>query len=262
MMLGAIVGDIVGSRFEFDNYRAKDFELFNDKCFATDDTIMTLAICTALNQCKPDYSDLEKQAVGWMQDFGRMYPNAGYGSKFIRWIDSLDPQPYNSWGNGSAMRVSPVAYIAKSIEEVKVLSYKVTCITHNHPEGIKGAEATAIATYMALHGASKKEIRDIIINGYYNIDFTLGKIRDTYEFNESCQDTVPQALQAFFESESFEDAVRNAISIGGDSDTLGAITGAVAGAYYGVPEEIEEKAIEYLDITCKAVIKRFFDMLD
>lgn len=262
MMLGAIVGDIVGSRFEFDNYRAKDFEFFNDKCFATDDTIMTLAICTALNQCKPDYSDLEKQAVGWMQDFGRMYPNAGYGSKFIRWIDSLDPQPYNSWGNGSAMRVSPVAYIAKSIEEVKALSYKVTCITHNHPEGIKGAEATAIATYMALHGASKEEIRDIIINEYYNIDFTLGKIRDTYEFNESCQDTVPQALQAFFESENFEDAIRNAISIGGDSDTLGAITGAVAGAYYGVPEEIEEKAIAYLDITCKAVIKRFFDMLD
>lgn len=262
MMLGAIVGDIVGSRFEFDNYRAKDFEFFNDKCFATDDTIMTLAICTALDQCKPDYSDLEKQAVGWMQDFGRMYPNAGYGSKFTRWIDSIDPQPYNSWGNGSAMRVSPVAYIAKSIEEVKELSYKVTCVTHNHPEGIKGAEAAAVATYMALHGASKEEIRDVIENEYYDIDFTLGEIRDTYEFNESCQDTVPQALQAFFESESFEDAIRNAISIGGDSDTLGAITGAVAGAYYGVPEEIGEKAMAYLDITGKAVVKRFFDMLD
>lgn len=261
MILGAIIGDIVGSRFEFDNYRAKDFEFFNDKCFATDDTIMTLAICTALDQCKPDYSDLEKQAVGWMQEFGRMYPGAGYGGKFCRWIDSIDPQPYNSWGNGSAMRVSPVAYVAKSLEEVKLLSYKVTYVTHNHPEGIKGAEATAVATFMALHGASKEEIRDVIINGYYNMDFTLDEIRDTYEFNESCQDTVPQALQAFFESESFEDAIRNAISIGGDSDTLGAIAGAVAGAFYGVPEEIEERAMMYLDITGKAVIKRFFDDL-
>lgn len=257
MILGAIIGDIVGSRFEFDNYRAKDFEFFNDKCFATDDTIMTLAICTALDQCKPDYSDLEKQAVGWMQEFGRLYPSAGYGGKFCRWIDSIDPQPYNSWGNGSAMRVSPVAYAAISVEEVKELSYKVTCVTHNHHEGIKGAEATAVATYMALHGASKEEIRDAIINEYYNIDFTLDEIRDTYEFNESCQETVPQAMQAFFESTDFEDAIRNAISIGGDSDTLAAITGAVAGAYYGIPDDITRKATEYLDITGKAVLKKF-----
>lgn len=257
MMLGAIVGDIVGSRFEFNNYRAKDFELFSAKCFATDDSIMTLAVCTALSKCKPDYSDLEKLAVEWMQSFGRMYPDAGYGGRFCQWIDSFNPQPYNSWGNGSAMRVSPVAYVAKSLEEVKELSYKVTCVTHNHLEGIKGAEATAIATYMALHGATMAEIRDIIIKDYYKIDFSLAEIRGTYEFNESCQDTVPQAMEAFFESINFEDAVRNAISVGGDSDTLAAITCAVAGAYYGVPEEIANKAMEYLDSTGKAVLENF-----
>lgn len=256
-MLGAIVGDIVGSRFEFNNYKAKSFELFTKDCFATDDTIMTLAVCTALDQCKPDYSDLEKQTIAWMQAIGRMYPNAGYGGRFGWWLETLEPKPYNSWGNGSAMRVSPVAYIAHSLEEVKELSYKVTCVTHNHPEGLKGAEATAVATYMALHGATKEQIREVMTKDYYQLDFTLDKIRPTYKFNESCQYTVPQALEAFFEATDFEDAIRNAISIGGDSDTLGAITGAVAGAYYGVPEEIAEKALEYLDRTEKAILLKF-----
>lgn len=256
-MLGSIIGDIVGSRFEFDNYRAKDFEFFTKACFPTDDTIMTLAICTALYNCKKDYTDLEKQCIVWMQALGRMYPDAGYGARFCSWIDSLDPKPYNSWGNGSAMRVSPVAYVAKSVEEVKELSYKVSCVTHNHPEGIKGAEATAVATYMALHGVSKTEIYNVITSDYYKLDFTLNEIRDTYEFNESCQETVPQALQAFFEADDFEDAIRNAISIGGDSDTLGAITGAIAGAYYGVPEDIAVQALSYLDKTEKAILEKF-----
>lgn len=256
-MLGAIVGDIVGSRFEFDNYRHKDFELLHKDCFATDDSIMTLAICVALHECKPDYSDLEKQTVAWMQALGREYPNAGYGGRFAGWLLSFDPQPYNSWGNGSAMRVSPVAYVAKSMEEVKELSRKVTCVTHNHLEGIKGAEATAVATYMALQGATMEEIRKEMEDNYYLLDFTLDEIRPIYEFNESCQDTVPQALQAFFESTDFEDAIRNAISVGGDSDTLAAITGAVAGAYYGVPKEIAAKAERYLDNMQLKVLQRF-----
>ena len=256
-MLGALVGDIVGSRFEFDNYRAKDFELFAADCFPTDDSIMTLAICAALLECQGDYSKLEKATVAWMQKFGRRYPDGGYGGRFDRWIYTADPQPYNSWGNGSAMRVSPVAYVAGSLEEVKKLSYQVTCVTHNHPEGLKGAEATAVATYMALQGADKEEIRKVITEEYYPLDFTLDEIRDSYEFNESCQDTVPQALQAFFEAADFEDTIRNGVSIGGDTDTIGAIAGAVAGAYYGVPEAIAVKALTYLDETQKAVLARF-----
>lgn len=255
-MLGAIVGDVVGSRFEFDNYRAKDFELFHSSCFPTDDSIMTLAICQALLESKGNYEDLEQRTQVWLQEFGRWYPDAGYGGRFNQWIYSQKPEPYNSWGNGSAMRVSPVAYVAKSLEEVKQLAYKVTCVTHNHPEGIKGAEATAVATYMALHGADKAEIRKAM-EKYYKLDFTLDEIRPTYEFNESCQDTVPQALQAFFEAKDFEDAIRNGVSIGGDTDTIGAITGAVAGAYYGVPEAIAAKTWEYLDVTQRAVLQAF-----
>lgn len=255
-MLGAIVGDVVGSRFEFDNYLAKDFELFHRECFPTDDSIMTLAVAQALMDSKADFSDLELQARVWLQEFGRWYPDAGYGGRFNGWIYSKNPQPYNSWGNGSAMRVSPVAYFAKDLEEVKLLSHKVTCITHNHPEGLKGAEATAVATFMALHGAGKAEIH-AAMKEYYSLDFTLDEIRPIYEFNESCQETVPQSLVAFLESESFEDAIRNAISIGGDSDTLGAITGAIAGAYYGVPEDLAVKTREYLDETERAVLKKF-----
>lgn len=255
-MLGAIVGDVVGSRFEFNNYRAKDFQLFHSSCFPTDDSIMTLAVCQALLECKGHYTGLEKMAQNWLQEFGRWYPDAGYGGRFNQWIYSSNPKPYNSWGNGSAMRVSPVAYVANTLAEVKQLSYQVTCITHNHPEGIKGAEATAVATYMALHSATKTEIHQAM-EQYYKLDFTLDEIRPTYEFNESCQDTVPQALQAFFESTDFEDAIRNGVSIGGDTDTIGAITGAVAGAYYGVPEEIAVKTWEYLDVTEKAVLKAF-----
>ena len=259
MLLGAIVGDIVGSRFEFDNHRSKDFDMFHRDCSPTDDSIMTMAVCVALMDCKPDYSNLEQKAVEWMQEFGKVYPHAGYGGRFRRWIVAADPKPYNSWGNGSAMRVSPVAYVAKSMDEVKELSRLVTQVTHNHPEGIKGAEATAVATYMALHGASKQEIHELITANYYALDFTLDAIRSTYRFNESCQHTVPQALEAFFEAEDFESTLRNGISIGGDSDTIGAIAGAVAGAYYGIPQEIADQAWRYLDKTQKAVLRKFME---
>jgi len=246
-VIGAIIGDIVGSRFEWNNHRSKDFELFTPECFATDDSIMTLAIGKALMKSKADRSDLGAQAVCCMQEVGRPYPHCGYGGRFYDWMYSDNPQPYNSFGNGAAMRVSACGFVAASLEEAKMLARRVTEVTHNHPEGIKGAEATAVAIYMARTGCNMDVIREVIDREYYPMHFTLDGIRDTYAFNETCQDTVPQALMAFFESASFEDAIRNAVSIGGDSDTLAAITGSVAEAYYGVPEPLRIKAVKYLD---------------
>lgn len=256
-MIGAIIGDIVGSRFEWDNHRNKEFELFTRDCFATDDSIMTLAIGKALMQSKSDWSDLGGQAVNCMQEVGRPYPHCGYGGRFWDWMYSDHPMPYNSFGNGAAMRVSACGFIAKSLEEAKALSKAVTEVTHNHPEGLKGAEATVVAIYMARTGCSIEEIRDLIDREYYPMNFTLDEIRDTYAFNETCQDTVPQALEAFFESTSFEDAIRNAISVGGDSDTLAAITGGIAEAYYGVPEAMKLRALGYLDNRLLEIYKAF-----
>lgn len=255
-MLGAIIGDVVGSRFEFNNHRSKDFDLFVGQCEATDDSIMTIAIGKALIETSKkfkvideDYLELlKKNSVKYMQEIGRRYPHCGFGGRFYDWIFSEEfPKPYNSFGNGSAMRVSPVVYFANSIEEVKKLSQAVTEVSHNHPEGIKGAEATSVAIYMAKTGRSIDEIRKEIETNYYDLDFTIDEIRETYRFNETCQDTVPQAIEAFLESKSFEDAIRIAISVGGDSDTLAAITGSIAGEYYEIPKEIEEGAISYLD---------------
>jgi type I restriction enzyme M protein len=175
------------------------------------------------------------------------HPMGSYGGKFYQWIDSDDPQPYNSWGNGSAMRVSACGWAGRTLDEVKAMSRAVTEVTHNHPEGIKGAEATAVATFLARTGKSKDEIRAVVVRDYYPLGFTLDEIRPAYAFDVSCQGSVPQALESFFESSSFEDAIRNAVSIGGDSDTIGAICGAVAGAYYGVPEEIRMKVETFLD---------------
>lgn len=246
-MLGAIIGDIVGSRFEWNNHRDKDFEFLTYKCFPTDDSIMSLAIAQAILVSKPNHSDLSKNAIECMQSVGRNYPDCGYGGSFYNWMFSDNPKPYNSYGNGAAMRVSPAGFAATSLEEAKELSRLVTEVTHNHPEGIKGAEATAVAIYLAKSGSSILEIRDYINDNYYPMNFTLDDIRDIYKFNETCQDTIPQALQAFFESTDFEDAIRNAISIGGDSDTLAAICGGVAEAYYGIPTDIRKHALTFLD---------------
>ena len=255
-MIGAIIGDVVGSRFEWNNHRSKDFELFTSKCSATDDSIMTLAIGEALMCSKSDWSDLGAQAVRCMQRIGRPYPNCGYGGRFHRWIYSDHPHPYKSYGNGAAMRVSACGFAARSLEEAKALSGIVTKVTHNHPEGVKGAEATTVAIYMARSGHSMEEIREVIDREYYPMNFTLDEIRPTYRFNESCQGTVPQALMAFFESTGFEDAIRNAISVGGDSDTLAAITGGIAQAYYGVPAELHDRACSYLDEYLLAILNR------
>ena len=255
-MIGAIIGDIAGSRFEWHNHRSKDFELFTPKCFATDDSIMSLAVAEALMRAKPDFSDLSAQAVRCMQEVGRPYPDCGYGGRFLGWMYADDPQPYHSFGNGAAMRVSACGLAAKSVEEAKALSRAVTIVSHDHPEGLKGAEATAVAIYMGKSGAPMADIR-ACMEGYYALDFTLDSIRATYRFNETCQQTVPQALEAFFESTGFEDAIRNAISIGGDSDTLAAITGGVAEAYYGVPEALQAQARGYLDARLAAILDAY-----
>jgi ADP-ribosylglycohydrolase len=266
-MLGAIIGDIVGSRFEFNNHRNKDFELFTNDCQVTDDSIMTLAVAKAIMEAakikEPSisgydydseyYSLVEEMTVKNMQAIGRKYPNCGYGGMFSRWVFSDNPQPYNSFGNGAAMRISPVGFAARTEGEASRISEAITGVTHNHDEGIKGAEATAVAIYMARRGFTKSEIRDKISRNYYPLEFTIDEIRDTYQFNESCQETVPQAIEVFLESTSFEDSIRTAISLGGDSDTLAAITGSFAEAYYGVPEDIRDKAITYLDADLRKI---------
>ena len=257
-MIGAIAGDIAGSIYEHGNIKTKDFELFSKGCYFTDDSVMTLAICRALMDCSKDFSDLPQYAIWSMQNLGREYPWAGYGSKFRAWIYAKEPEPYESFGNGAAMRVSGCAYIGTMLEEVKDLSRKVTEVTHNHPEGIKGAEATAVAIFLARAGKDMKEIRAYIEKNYYAIDFTLDEIRPKYKFDVTCQGSVPVALEAFFESTSFEDAIRNAISVGGDSDTIAAITGSIAEAYYGVPDEIREKALSCMPAEdLRDILERF-----
>ena len=256
-MIGAIIGDVVGSRFEWDNLKSKDFDLFTRECHVTDDSVMSLAVAKAILDSEGDYTDLSAKAVEEMQQLGRMYIHAGYGGRFIKWLLTMNPKPYNSFGNGSAMRVSACGYAAKNIEEAKELAAKVTEVTHNHPEGMKGAEAVATAIFLARTGKSMDEIREYITENYYIIDFTLDEIRDEYKFDVSCQGSVPVAFEAFFESKDFEDAIRNAISVGGDSDTIGAITGSIAEAYYGVPEAIIENVIEYLDGTQMKILYYF-----
>ena len=256
-MMGAIVGDIVGSRFEWHNRKSKRFTFLKGKeesqypCHFTDDSVMTFAVADAITRWRAggdaSCEALSRAAIGSMQRFGRRYPYAGYGGAFRHWLQDGDPQPYNSWGNGAAMRVSACGWAGRSLDEVKAMSRAVTEVTHNHPEGIKGAEATSVATFLARTGKTMAEIREVVVRDYYPLGFTLDEIRPMYKFDVSCQGSVPQALEAFFESTSFEDAIRNAISIGGDSDTIGAICGAVAGAYYGVPDDIRAKAETFLD---------------
>lgn len=255
--LGAIVGDIIGSRFEFNNHRSKDFDLYGYGCFATDDSITTLAVAKALLDAKCDPEKLKEIIVPTMQRLGRPYPYSGYGGRFYGWMYSDNPKPYNSFDNGAAMRVSPVAWVAKDIDEVKRLSHIVTAVSHNHPEGLKGAEATAIATFIALHGTTKDKIRATMENDYYKVDFTLDEIRPTYQFDETCQKTLPVALAAFYESSDFEDSIRNAISVGGDSDTIAAITGAIAGAHYGIPPTIRAYALLYLPPELEPIAEKF-----
>lgn len=257
-MIGAIFGDIVGSVYEFNNIKTKNFELFGKRCFFTDDTVMTVAVADALMQLAgaDDVEQFKKNLIKTMHRYGKKYPNAGYGGNFGRWLIQEDEKPYGSYGNGSAMRVSPVAWYADSLEKTIAYATASAEVTHNHPEGIKGAAVTAGAIYLARTGADMERIKKFV-NGYYDMDFTIDEIRQTYYFNETCQMTVPQAMQAFFESTSFEDTIRNSIFLGGDSDTLAAIAGAVAEAYYGLTEEEKSKALSYLDDDLKRVVQMF-----
>ncbi len=258
-MLGAIIGDIVGSRYEFNNIKTKQFPLFSSRCFFTDDSVMTLAIAEAVMACDGNYQDLSEKAIEYMHRIGRRYAGCGYGGRFYGWLLSKNPKPYGSYGNGAGMRVSSIAWAARSLEECIEMSRAVTEVTHNHPEGIKGAEAIAVCTYLALHGAGKEEIRKYVNDHYYTLDFCLDEIRSTYRFNETCMDTIPQAIEAFLEAEDFEDAIRNAISIGGDSDTLGACTGAIAEAFFGIPEWIRDEAQQFLERQLSDILIDFED---
>lgn len=261
-MIGAILGDIVGSIYEFDNIKTKEFELFDKECFFTDDSVMTVAIAEALLQAEEineeNLEDFKENLITVMHEIGVMYPDCGYGGHFRVWIFRNKREPYNSFGNGSAMRVSSVGWYAKTLEEAELIARATAEVSHNHPEGIKGAVATSGAVFLARTGANMDELKEYI-SKYYTIDFTIDEIRPVYKFNETCQETVPQAMQAFFESTSFEDAIRNAISIGGDSDTLAAITGAVAEAYYGIPDDLKETALSYLDERLLNIVERFED---
>lgn len=245
-MVGAIVGDIVGSRFEFDNIKTKEFELFDGNCMFTDDTVMTIAVWKALSEYGR-HKDFKKHLINTMHEVGNKYLNCGYGGLFLDWISYRETKPYNSCGNGSAMRVSSVGWYAQTLTEAEELAKITAEVTHNHPEGIKGAEAVAGTIYLARTGSTKEEIKQYIEEKYYALDFTLDEIRLTYGFEATCQRSVPQAIQAFLEATDFEDAIRNAISIGGDSDTIAAITGSIAEAFYGVDEELRETALSYLD---------------
>ena len=260
---GAIVGDIVGSIYEFANIKTKDFPMFQRQSFATDDSIMTLAILQALvdmvrcnkfdSATDDEWRELFKQS---MQDVGRPYPLCGYGNRFRKWMYSDDPQPYNSCGNGSAMRVSPVAWFARSLEECERLACLTAEPSHNHPDGIAGAQATAGAVYLALHGATKDEIKSYV-EKYYKISFTLDEIRPNYVFDHfaaTCAGTVPYAVEAFLESTDFEDCIRNTISIGGDSDTLAAISGAIAEAFYGVPTKYRGAVVGRLEPSLRSIL--------
>ncbi len=232
-MVGAIIGDISGSLREFDPVKTKDFQLFTERSSFTDDTVMTIAVGSALLKNKKYGIPLDLAVIDEMQRLGRRYPYAGYGGMFLCWIHSEMPEPYNSYGNGSAMRVSACGLAANSLEEALDLAKRTAEVTHNHPEGIKGAQATAAAIYLARAGATKEEIAGYVCDHFYPLKYTLDEIRPTYRFYVSCQQSVPESIVAFLESESYEDAIRNAISLGGDADTQAAITGAIAWSYYG-----------------------------
>ncbi|MBD2150521.1 ADP-ribosylglycohydrolase family protein [Pseudanabaena sp. FACHB-1277] len=252
-MLGAIVGDIVGSIYEFNNHRSKDFPLFGKGCDFTDDTVLTVAVADCLMN-NGNYAE-------YIKNYARKYTGRGYGGRFAQWVESDSMEPYNSWGNGSAMRVSPVGFYFDNLQRVSFEAKRSAEVTHNHPEGIKGAQATAAAIILARKGQDKELIKTHISKLFnYDLNRTLDEIRPVYQFNESCQETVPEAIIAFLESTDFEDAIRNAISLGGDSDTLACITGGIAEAFYGgVPKDIAAKALSYLDPDLREVVEEFRD---
>ena len=255
MLYGALGGDVIGSRFEWHNLKSKDFELFGDRCRFTDDTVMTVATADALLH-RIDY-------VSAYRKWGDRYPHAGYGGRFRHWLNSETPRPYNSWGNGSAMRVSPVGFFLDSADEVLAEAKRSAEVTHDHPEGIKGAQAAALAVFMARKGGSKAEIKAEMESrfGYDLSSQDLDDIRPGYSFDVSCTGTLPVALLAFLESKNYEDAIRSAVSVGGDSDTIAAITGGIALAFYRTMDGETARGIEErLDDKLRDICREFGDI--
>ncbi len=269
-MYGAILGDIIGEPFEFVRYKGKDFPLFYGKPLrSTDDTCMTIAVCNALLDAGTDADEetIKQKVAVSMKYFGRKYPRERYGQKFVRWLGRDSADPYNSFGNGSAMRVSSVGWLYDTIERTRQVARWTAEVTHNHPEGVKGAESVASVIFLARTGKSKDEIRKYIVSEFgYNLDRTLDEIRPDYFHKESCQESVPESITAFLESTSFEDAVRNAVSLGGDTDTMACIAGSIAEAFYqnspkGISDELKAQCREILTSTKHeefiAVLDRF-----
>ena len=258
-MYGAILGDIIGSPYEFDmGDKAKNFPLFSEDSYFTDDTVMTIAVAEAFLDASDDEDEIRQRLIQSMQKWGHRYPGAGYGARFICWLALKDATPYNSFGNGSAMRVSSVAWLYDDLDTVRRMARLSAEVTHNHPEGIKGAEATAAAIFLARTGSSKAEIKAYIENEFhYNLSRTCDEIRPTYYHVESCQETVPEAITAFLEGESFEDVIRTAVSLGGDCDTLTCIAGSIAEGYYGVPENLKQECQKRLSDDLRLVLDAF-----
>lgn len=260
-MFGAILGNIVGSPYEFDRgEKVKSFDFFNPRCRFTDDSVMTLAIADALMTVgkDADVETIKKAVVASMQDYGRRYPKAGYGGMFRRWLQDPDPKPYHSFGNGAAMRISAVGWMYDSLERIEEVAVAVTEVTHDHPEGIRGALAVVSAIFLARKGLTLFDIRDFIIRELdYDLSRTVDEIRPDYKMDETCQGCIPEALTCFFESRSYEDAIRNAVSIGGDTDTIACIVGGMAEAYYGMPEGWTKKVKSYLPAELCGVLEKF-----
>ena len=260
-MYGAITGDIIGSQFEFDRgNKSREFELFGKKCEYTDDTVMTVAVAEALLDAGKDADEktVKEKLICSLKKWGKKYPYAGYGNRFKLWVLSDKSEPYGSYGNGSGMRVSPVGWLYDSMERTREVARWTAEITHNHPEGIKGAESTAAAIFMVRHHAAFEEISNYIEDEFgYDLSRSLDEIRPDYCHVEDCMKTMPEAVTCFLEAGSYEECIRNVMYIGGDTDTLGAIAGAIAEAYWGIPEDLIRKAKEYLPDDIKAVVERF-----
>lgn len=260
-MYGAILGDMVGAPYEFDRGdKSKDFEMWNSKVRFTDDTVMTIAVADGIVTAGKDADEavLKEAVVKKMQEWGEKYPNSGYGARFVFWLGSRTPKPYGSYGNGSAMRVSSVGWLYDTITKTREVAGWTADVTHNHPEGIKGAEATASVIFLARNGASKAEIKQYVIDEFgYDLSRTCDEIRPGYYHDESCQKTVPEAITAFLEGESFEDVIRTAVSLGGDCDTLTCIAGGMAEAFYGIPEDMKTQVCERIPDEMKEVLERW-----
>ena len=262
-MLGAIFGDIVGSPYEFNNTHNHDFPLLGFASRPTDDSYMTLAVAKALIETYgQDEETIKAELVRNMQEIGRRYPDAGYGGRFGNWLYEENPEPYNSYGNGSAMRVAPAGWMYETMDETLHMAAVTAEVTHNHPEGIKGAQAVAAGIFLARNGADKAEIKEYIENTFdYDLERTLDEIRPDYDFYEICQKSVPEAVIAFLEGRDYEDTIRKAVSLGGDSDTIACMAGSIAEAYFGMPEEYKSAAMNRLESPLDEIVRKFYDFI-